>query len=133
MTVSPKIRARILALIETGLRQQDVAFDFGLSPGQVAGIVFRARTAAGRVPKPRNLSAPRPPKLKAIKTPEPVAAVPSGVAGAPSTPSTVPAPAATIVRRETVQARTFPARACQWIDGEPSPAQILDAIMRLVR
>lgn len=118
----PETIDRIFELIGAGLAQGAVALELGLTKNQVAGIVFRARIAQGHVVRPRGeRSAPVfRPRRRPAKITEPAAAVPSGAAGAPSTPSPVPAPAATIVRRETGQARTFTARACQWIDGEPS-------------
>lgn len=136
--LSPGIRGRILELVGNGMRQQDVAFELGLSPGQVAGICFRARKAKGYVPQ-RRIKGPRSMRERAAltltPTPDPAAAVPSGPAGGPSTPSPVLILAAADHRQETGQARTFtaPARAqivalgeiarprtCQWIDGEPS-------------
>ncbi|MCC6194597.1 MAG: hypothetical protein IT518_09040 [Burkholderiales bacterium] len=124
------VRDQILDLVSQGRNQGDVAIELGVTPGQVAGLVFRARIAAGHVARPRGQRNKPLPRLKFVKPlpPAPIAAThPSGDAGSPSTPSAVLHVAAGIMRQETARARTpilatsiAPARTCQWIDGEPS-------------
>lgn len=133
--ISPEIRERILALVAAGQRQLDVAYELGLTPGQVAGICFRARLKAGRVPQPRVKGPKSDPMRKRTEKPLPpwpaqnTGGLPSGGASPPGTPSAVPSPSVLVatMRRETARARTpitpqtiTPARTCQWIGGEPS-------------